>query len=573
MTPRSADAPVRSGGARRAEPGEASRARRPALDAWALACSVMVAVLAAVLSSVVFGRIPHVQDSIAQLFQARIFASGRLWAPSPSLREFFDYAHMINDGRWYCQYPPGHALFLVPGVWLGVPWLINPILGGLSIYGTYALAREAFGVMAGRVATLLGLFSPFLVLMASEFMAHVSGLCVMTWFIVFCLRWERAGRIRDGVAAGSCLLFAVLIRPYTAFAVALPVLAHAGASLRGRMGFAWRPLAWTLAGGAAGVLLLGLYNWGTTGDPLVPGYIRLYGPSHGLGFGKGSWGPPHTLARGLRHAAQSLGSLNQRLFEWPLTSLWPLAVAWIPIGRRGGTVAPTRTDEQLRPGIPHARVLLTAIPAAVLVAYVLYWYHDLCFGPRYLYEALGPILALSAFGLVRTGEFLSRRFRTSRDRYVHPRWILLVILGVLFGLASIVGWPALFRTPGLAVGASPDSGVRMGSYFQHYGREFWGVSPRLGRTVDALVKERALVFVRFTEPEPDLLQFRYQWFGSAFAHMEPDQSRARVIYARDRGEEDARLAALYPDRAVYLYRGSIEDGTLSRLRPPLAPGQ
>ena len=59
--------------------------------------------------------------------------------PSPPFREFFDYAHMINDGRWYCQYPPGHSLLLVPGVWLGVPWLVNPILGGLSVYGVFLL--------------------------------------------------------------------------------------------------------------------------------------------------------------------------------------------------------------------------------------------------------------------------------------------------------------------------------------------------------------------------------------------------------------------------------------------------
>ena len=36
---------------------------------------------AALLSTVVFGRIPHIQDAVAHLFQARIFATGRLWAP------------------------------------------------------------------------------------------------------------------------------------------------------------------------------------------------------------------------------------------------------------------------------------------------------------------------------------------------------------------------------------------------------------------------------------------------------------------------------------------------------------
>jgi hypothetical protein len=59
------------------------------------------------MSHFVFDQIPHVQDSIAQLFQAKIFASGRLYATSHPLREFFDYTHMINNGKWYSQYPPG----------------------------------------------------------------------------------------------------------------------------------------------------------------------------------------------------------------------------------------------------------------------------------------------------------------------------------------------------------------------------------------------------------------------------------------------------------------------------------
>ncbi len=573
-------------------------------DPIGLAGAGLATLLAAVLSAVVFGRVPHVQDSIAQLFQARIFAHGRLWMPSPPLREFFEYAHIINDGRWYAQYPPGHSLLLVPGVWLGAPWIVNPLLGGLSVLGVFVLGREAFGTVVARAAVVLALLSPFLLLMASEFMSHVGGLFAITWFLVYALRTLRAGAGRDAWIGGAFLLLATLVRPYTALACALPVFvagawrlalrrpvpsrstrAGSSADSPGSAFFLWRPLAILAAGGAAGILLYGLYNWGTTGDPLTPGYIKLHGPSHGLGFGKGSWGPPHTLMRGLRHAGANLAALNRDLLAWPLTSLWPLLIGLLPVGAgRPRAVAGT---------LPGVTALLAAVPVSLLVLYVFYWYHDLCFGPRYLYESLGPIFVLSGLGLVRTAGLLlgggagaARQARgeakparpgarpprneASRGSAGRWRWVLLAALGgVLAAYAGLIGWSRLFRATPEAAAAPPASPVRMGSYFQHYGREFWGVSPRLGQIVDSQVSGRALVFVRFLEFEPRSPQVRHLWFGSAFARLDPDLRNARIVYAKDRGDENARLAALFPDRASYLYTGTIEGGTVTPWRPGL----
>ena len=523
------------------------------VDTVALVCALVVFVAAAILSKSLFGGIPHVQDSIAQLFQARIFAEGRVWAPSLPLREAFDYAHLINDGRWYAQYPPGHALLLVPGVWLGAPWLVNPILGALSIYAIFLLGREVQGRAIGRLAAVLGVLSPFLLLMAAEYMAHVGALCALTMFLTFHLRMVRTGQTRDGILAGLCLLAAILIRPYTALAMAGPVAVHAALWCRCDLGSRWRPMTAFVAGGAVGAALLGLYNLLTTGDALVPGYIRLYGASHGLGFGKGSWGPPHTLARGLSHAGQNVVALNGRLFEWPLSSLWPLLVALVPGGR-----SRDRDGENGRAG---ASWLLLAVAAALLIAHIFYWFHDLCFGPRYLYEALGPLLVLSAVGLWRIAGWLPR---LGRRRTVGVAG-LLAVLSLAAGLS---GWPRLFRTPPEAAGAAAGSGPRMASYFQHYGREYWGVSPYLGERVDREVTEpQALVICRFAEFQPEGLQFRHLWFGSAFAHQAPDAARPGVLYAQDRGEEaNRRLAEAYPDRAIYLYHGTIERGDLIRVR-------
>ena len=75
---------------------------------YALACAVVFLAAAALLSSLLFARNPHNVDSIAQLFQARIFLGGGLTAPAPEYPEFFGATHLlIQEGRWFSQYPPG----------------------------------------------------------------------------------------------------------------------------------------------------------------------------------------------------------------------------------------------------------------------------------------------------------------------------------------------------------------------------------------------------------------------------------------------------------------------------------
>ena len=96
---------------------------------------VLICLLATgLIAYVVLNHIPHVQDSIAQLFQAKVFKMGEIYAPVPPLKEFFDYTNIINDGKWYSQYPFGHSLLLMAGLFWGAPWLVNPLLGSCSLF-------------------------------------------------------------------------------------------------------------------------------------------------------------------------------------------------------------------------------------------------------------------------------------------------------------------------------------------------------------------------------------------------------------------------------------------------------
>jgi len=127
--------------------------------------------LAAGLSHFAFERMPHVQDAIGQLFQARIFADGQLWAQPFRLSGPFSFYTVIEGDRWFSQHPPGLPLLLVPFIHAGAAWLLNPLLGAGCSFLTYRLARMLFGDPTSRLALLLCLASPFHAFMSASFLS------------------------------------------------------------------------------------------------------------------------------------------------------------------------------------------------------------------------------------------------------------------------------------------------------------------------------------------------------------------------------------------------------------------
>jgi hypothetical protein len=76
-----------------------------------------------------------ISDESVYLLQAQIFASGHLAGEGRPLPEFFEQIHILSAPRLAPKYLPGHALLLVPGVWLGwptiMPCLLVSLTGGL----------------------------------------------------------------------------------------------------------------------------------------------------------------------------------------------------------------------------------------------------------------------------------------------------------------------------------------------------------------------------------------------------------------------------------------------------------
>ena len=89
-------------------------ARRESLPVLALTLLAFAA--AAAMAWFVFEGLPHLEDEMAYLFQARVMARGALWAPVPDNAAPFWVPFVLTlGGRRFGKYPPGWPAVLAQG--------------------------------------------------------------------------------------------------------------------------------------------------------------------------------------------------------------------------------------------------------------------------------------------------------------------------------------------------------------------------------------------------------------------------------------------------------------------------
>ena len=147
---------------------------------------------AAVARGVFAGR-PLLTDEVIQLFQARLFAGGRLWLPAGPHPEFTSAMHLIDwGGKVYGQFPAGGPAMLALGSLVGVEWLVLPLAGAVGVY-CFARLLRLIEPRAGvaLAALLLFAFAPFVVFLNGSMMNH--GTTVM-WLLTASLALAVATR-------------------------------------------------------------------------------------------------------------------------------------------------------------------------------------------------------------------------------------------------------------------------------------------------------------------------------------------------------------------------------------------
>jgi len=501
-----------------------------------LACALFVFIFTNLFSFFNFNHIPRVHDEIDYLFQAKIFKSGRLYVPSPCAKEFFDFPHMINNGKWYSQYTPGYPFLLLLGVLIQAPWLMNPLLAALSIILFYFLGKEIFNSRVGIFAAALGAVSIWFLLMSSTMMSHTSSLFFTSFFLLFVFRSLKNPSITNGLFAGLGLGIAVLIRPYNAFLLSFPFLLYYAVRLirepkkrlKNATAFGLITLAF--------LTVLLIYNQMTNGHPLRMGYLVLHGEEHSLGFGRSGYTDiPHTPFLGTLRIGESLGALNKYLFGWPLSSfLALLPLLWI-----------ARASKENR----KKDMLLAAGFFSMMVGWFFYWGTQVFIGARMFYEVTVIFLLLSAHGITELPALLSRKFKKLNQLMAKK-----ITIGVLI---ILVAYAFLFRFPAWIWPSDNEW------YYENFTNNFAGVTPKIHHTLNSIPLEQSLVIMKLLYHPFE--SFPNGWWSSGFLYNDPFL-KGNIIYTNYRGGNNIKLFQCYPERDIYFYLGTLEKGMLVPLK-------
>jgi hypothetical protein len=421
------------------------------------AAAAFVVLFGAFFQIVVLERLPHVPDEAAYIFQARYLAEGRLWLPVPPDPEAIPCPFIIVDnGKWYGAPPLGWPVALSLGYRIGLPWLVNPLLGGLSVLLLRAFLRRIYDAGIADAAALLLAASPFHLYLSSSLMPHALSLVLLLLGFLGVERARNAGSAAWGLVAGlsiGAMIHVRLLEPVVAAVVLgawwlAPALAEirrgmshleTRTALRALLGRRLRiaPMLATLAGGLAMLALLLAYNKTMTGDAFrnpinVFADQKEYPGANRLGFGPdiGNFGwsgldplPGHGPLDVLYNSNHNSYLMNFDLFGWACGSLLfvGLLLAW-------------------REWKPHA--LMWAFLMAFWCAISLYWFSGgPDFGPRYWYPMIVPLVALTAAALPEAARRMGLRHAAGEAPL--GRVALFALLASSIGLVVLMPWRAL----------------------------------------------------------------------------------------------------------------------------------
>ena len=232
-------------------------------------------------------QVAVIHDEAAYLLQAKLYASGHWTAPGLPLPEFFEQYHVLVTPRLTPKYFPGHALMLVPGIWLGLPGLMPVLLLGVcgALVFEVATPTDESVDRAARVVSLDDC-AGVMELRARLSLRDDDGR-VLDARMVGAASVDRGRPSSSWLASSrSSIGMGFLTRPLTMLIYALPIGAVVLVRVARRR--SWSELAVPFGIGFACLGVWMLWCQRTTGSPLhTPWelYRREYIPDDTFGFG------------------------------------------------------------------------------------------------------------------------------------------------------------------------------------------------------------------------------------------------------------------------------------------------
>ncbi|MBI5567487.1 MAG: glycosyltransferase family 39 protein [Chloroflexi bacterium] len=482
---------------------------RRLLPIWLL--SIAAFLLATAMAWGVLGAMPHLEDEHANLFQAKVFASGRITAADPAISPAAFYVPFILhvDGRVFGKYTPGYPLLLSLGALIDQPWIINALAAALSVWGVYLLGRDLYNHDVGVLAAALGAVSPMALMLSGTLLAHTTTLTALVFGTWAFIRARSDGRVhrsderrprRFALLAGGAIGWALISRPWTTVAVALPLALIAFNDLFNHPRRYFKRYVLMLGVFLLVVSIWPLYNWLATGSSATNTYT-LWWPYDRVGFGDGygRLDGGHTWERAIQNFNYDFPDLDVMLLGWP--SIGPVSLVWVVVLL--GVVWPDHNRRDWALLVP---------PALVVMAHLAYWARGGgLFGPRYYAEGLPFLWIIAARGLLKVSA------ATWSRRVVQLALPLLLAYSIVFTIE-----PRLLQ-----------------------GLEAYGQQRRSVDRIAAAQLAPALVFVRAVV-WTDYADLAWQ--------NAPEVANSPVLFALDYGPlGNLALMQAFPQRKVYYY--------------------
>jgi len=463
----------------------------------------------------VFYSIPKVQDEINMKFMAEAILNGKLSSPLHPHYEFFRFLYLVPSvNGTYSIYQPGFPLILAVFTFLKIPFLLNPLLTGASVFLLGKITNDFYDRKTASLTMFLASTSIFLISMGGTLMSHSLTAFATLGAFYFCNRAISRKSLKNNIIS---LLFIVVImftRPQNGLFVLSPLifLVFLKSGFKSALKYSLLCFIFLLPFLAMLYYSDSIFS-GELGRPKHVSFFEYSEPENGcmgLGLYKGcrhaSWVelPEEGLTPEFAFYVTSLRlfQLVFFLFFHPLMMIF-IVLIFVP----GCSKSDFKND-----------LAMLSLFFLTFAAYFFYYFDGNVFGPRYYYEVSFFLVPLAAKGILWVYEKDSTRFSNPLLN-VKNLVIIFIATGLLFQYFFSV--PILNRIHRAA---------------------FWGSDPLLKKTVEEKEITNAVILIS---------QHEYFNSGAAIMNMARIDDND-VIYALDLGDKsNERLMHYYSGRKFY----------------------
>ncbi len=462
----------------------------------------------------IFHRLPHVQDEFHYKLMAETFASGKISWKLPEHYEFLEYIFLVPDKtRYFSLFMPGFSLFLTPFTFLGIDFLVNPLLTALNIF---LLGRFADYFLKKEISLLTMFFysfSPFVFMNGGSFLGHTFCAALTLIALYSFVASLRTKSLYLPIITGFSLGWLMMTRAqnmlFTSIVLGITLLINIKKDKIILQSFS------ALAGLLPWIAALLFYNNYFSGSPLFfiqDLYLNPQEPRdfcHYFALGKGcihinGIDLPFsglTLAYAFEMQSLRLLELAKTLFVNPFFLLFA-AITFLNYS----DFAEYRK-----------KLFLLALFISSFTGYFFFYYHANVHGPRYFFEVTPFLVILISLGIQESLDFIDKNeYKISKK-----------VVFAFFAAAPIYY-----------------AGVTLPETIAFYHKGFWGVGENLKDEIELRDIHNSVIFV---------FPYNRETLGSGFITMNlADPEKSDNIIVKDLGDEsNARYMHFMKGRKFY----------------------